>query len=201
MRAAEVESGPKLTTVERNGTKRNRIKGFATPAHSYEANQGHHQGRLAHRVRVGGVPNETTPAPFSVSRLGVNRAKQGQLGPVLTPPVVPAQRRRKVASSTLSSYRRGALADAAGWNALLSSLRTGGGPEAGGCVMDAFPRCQACDEGELVPLSDFGSQGAPIHYKAWVCTNPDCGFNIKIRNGDVLINEPITDAANTSRVR
>ena len=49
------------------------------------------------------------------------------------------------------------------------------------------------------PIS--GSQGAPIHYKAWVCTNPDCGFNIKIRNGDVLINEPITDAANTSRVR
>ena len=85
-RAAEVESGPKLTTVERNGTKRNRIKSFATPAHSYEANQGHHQGRLAHRVRVGGVPNETTPAPFSVSRLGVNRANQGQLGPVLTPP-------------------------------------------------------------------------------------------------------------------
>ena len=74
MRAAEVESGPKLTTVERNGTKRNRIKSFATPAHSYEANQGHHQDRLAHRVRVGGVPNETTPAPFSVSRLGVNRA-------------------------------------------------------------------------------------------------------------------------------
>ena len=85
MRAAEVESGPKLTTVERNGTKRNRIKSFATPAHSYEAKQGHHQGRLAHRVRVGGVPNETTPAPFSVSRLGVNRAKQGQLGPVLPP--------------------------------------------------------------------------------------------------------------------
>ena len=44
--------------MERNGTKRNRIKSFATPAHSYEANQGHHQGRLAHRVRVSGVPNE-----------------------------------------------------------------------------------------------------------------------------------------------
>ena len=44
--------------MERNGTKRNRIKSSATPAHPYEANQGHHQGRLAHRVRVGGVPNE-----------------------------------------------------------------------------------------------------------------------------------------------
>ncbi len=71
--------------MERNGTKRNRIKSFATPAHSYEANQGHHQGRLAHRVRVDGVPNEATLASFSASRLGVNRAKQGQSGPVLTP--------------------------------------------------------------------------------------------------------------------
>lgn len=54
-----------------------------------------------------------------------------------------------------------------------------------------FPKCQRCRAGDLVPLSDFGSQGAAIHYKAWVCTNPDCGYNIKIRNGDVYINEPI----------
>ena len=54
-----------------------------------------------------------------------------------------------------------------------------------------FPVCRKCNSGDLVPLSDFGSQGAAIHYKAWVCTNPDCGFNLKIRNGDVYINEPI----------
>ena len=54
-----------------------------------------------------------------------------------------------------------------------------------------FPKCLKCGSGDLVPLSDFGNQGAPIHYKAWVCTNPDCGFNLKIRNGDVYINEPI----------
>lgn len=54
-----------------------------------------------------------------------------------------------------------------------------------------FPSCQKCNIGVLVPLSDFGSQGAPIHYKAWVCTNPDCGYNIKIRNGDLYLNEPI----------
>ena len=47
----------------------------------------------------------------------------------------------------------------------------------------------------MLPLSDFGSQGAPIHFKAWVCSNPDCGYNIKIRNGDVYINEPITNGA------
>ncbi len=72
-----------------NGTKRNRIKSFATPAHSYEANQGHHQGRLAHRVRVGGVPNEATPASFSASPLGVNEANQGQMGPRFSPPSFP----------------------------------------------------------------------------------------------------------------
>ena len=54
-----------------------------------------------------------------------------------------------------------------------------------------FPKCRKCDNGDLVPLSDFGSQGAAIHYKSWVCTNPDCGFNLKIRNGDIYINEPI----------
>ena len=51
--------------------------------------------------------------------------------------------------------------------------------------------CLKCKEGELLPLSDYGSQGAAVHYKAWVCTNPDCGFNLKIRNGDIYLNEPI----------
>ena len=58
-----------------------------------------------------------------------------------------------------------------------------------------LPQCRACQEGDLVPLSDFGSQGAAVHYKAWVCTNPSCGYNPKIRNGDVYINEPIADGA------
>ena len=66
----------------------------------------------------------------------------------------------------------------------------------------AFPQCQKCKTGDLIPLSDFGSQGAAIHYKAWVCTNPDCGFNLKIRNGDVYINEPIsTGSAHVARMR
>ena len=59
-----------------------------------------------------------------------------------------------------------------------------------------LPKCLKCNRGELVPLSDFGSQGAAIHYKAWVCTSPDCGFNIKIRNGEVFFNEPINNGAN-----
>ncbi len=62
-------------------------------------------------------------------------------------------------------------------------------------VGTGWPSCRNCAAGSLLPLSDFGSQGAPIHYKAWVCSNPDCGFNIKIRNGDVYLNEPIASGA------
>ena len=59
----------------------------------------------------------------------------------------------------------------------------------------AFPSCRRCGQGDLVPLSDYGNQGAEVRYKAWVCTNPACGFNLKIRNGEVFVNEPITDAS------
>ena len=58
-----------------------------------------------------------------------------------------------------------------------------------------FPVCRKCGEGDLVPLSDFGSQGASVMYKAWVCTNPSCAFNLKIRNGEVYVNEPVMDAS------
>jgi hypothetical protein len=61
--------------------------------------------------------------------------------------------------------------------------------------LQQFPICRKCGDGDLVPLSDFGSQGAAVLYKAWVCTNPACNFNLKIRNGDVYVNEPITDAS------
>ncbi len=71
-------------------------------------------------------------------------------------------------------------------------------------VENSYPECREsdCAGGNLLPLSDFGSQGAPIHYKAWVCSNASCGFNIKIRNGDVYLNEPIASGASHSpRVR
>ena len=74
----------------------------------------------------------------------------------------------------------------------------------GGGILDnnTWPICRKRDLGQLLPLSDFGSQGASIHYKAWVCSDPDCGFNIKIRNGDVYLNEPIASGASHSpRVR
>lgn len=70
-----------------------------------------------------------------------------------------------------------------------------GGEVACGMDISSFPKCQKCKQGDLVPLSDFGSQGAAIHFKAWACTNPECGFNIKIRNGDLYIDEPIASGA------
>lgn len=54
-----------------------------------------------------------------------------------------------------------------------------------------FPQCQKCNQGILVPLSDYGRDGASIMYKAWVCTNPDCGFHLRIDNGEVSIGKDI----------
>ncbi len=48
-----------------------------------------------------------------------------------------------------------------------------------------FPVCLKCEKGCLLPLSDYGRDGAPIMYKAWVCSHPDCGFNIRIDNGEI----------------
>ena len=48
-----------------------------------------------------------------------------------------------------------------------------------------LPDCRKCQEGSLLPLSDYGRDGAPITYKAWVCSNPDCGFNVRIDNGEL----------------
>lgn len=49
----------------------------------------------------------------------------------------------------------------------------------------SFPKCLKCNIGVLIPLSDYGRDGATIEYKAWACTNPNCGFNIRIDNGDI----------------
>ncbi len=49
----------------------------------------------------------------------------------------------------------------------------------------SFPECQKCGKGVLIPMSDYSQEGASIRYKAWVCTNPECGFNIRIDNGVV----------------
>ena len=37
----------------------------------------------------------------------------------------------------------------------------------------------------------YGREGAPITYRAWVCTNPDCGFNLRIDNGEISFGRAI----------
>jgi hypothetical protein len=54
-----------------------------------------------------------------------------------------------------------------------------------------FPHCQKCESGFLIPLSDYGREGATIRYKAWVCTSPECGFNIRIDNGEITFGRAI----------
>ena len=58
-------------------------------------------------------------------------------------------------------------------------------------TQSGFPGCQKCGDGLLLPLSDYGREGAPIRYKAWVCSNPECGFNIRIDNGEVTLGRQI----------
>ena len=48
-----------------------------------------------------------------------------------------------------------------------------------------LPTCRKCGEGVLLPLSDYGRDGAPITFKAWACSNPACGFNVRIDNGEL----------------
>ena len=64
----------------------------------------------------------------------------------------------------------------------------------GGKAMETiWPRCQKCGTGVLVPLSDYGQEGAPVPSKARVRTHPACGFNLKIHKGNLYINEPVSE--------
>ena len=57
-----------------------------------------------------------------------------------------------------------------------------------------FPKCQKCANGTLIPLSDYGRDGATILFKAWVCTNPDCGYNVRIDNGEISLGRQVTQS-------
>ncbi len=54
-----------------------------------------------------------------------------------------------------------------------------------------WPDCKKCGEGVLIPLSDYGRDGASIMFKAWVCSNPGCGFNLRIDNGEISLGRTI----------
>ena len=54
-----------------------------------------------------------------------------------------------------------------------------------------FPKCQKCNNGILIPLSDYGQEGASVLFKAWVCINPDCGFSLRVDKGEVSYGKKI----------
>lgn len=74
----------------------------------------------------------------------------------------------------------------------LDRVMTTGGD---GTMDGGYPSCQECSNGVLLPLSDYGRDGAPIRYKAWVCSNPDCGFNIRIDNGEISLGRRLSQSA------
>lgn len=59
---------------------------------------------------------------------------------------------------------------------------------------NALPECKKCGKGTMLPLSDYGRDGAPIKYKAWVCSNPECGFNIRIDNGEISYGRTVSQS-------
>lgn len=46
-----------------------------------------------------------------------------------------------------------------------------------------WPPCVQCAVGVLIPLGDYGPEGASVQYKGWVCTNARCGFGIRADKG------------------
>ena len=67
--------GRECNEMQSNATELKVSPLLATPD---EANQGHNQGRLAHRLRVNGGPNGATVASFPASPPGVNEAKRAK---------------------------------------------------------------------------------------------------------------------------
>lgn len=53
-------------------------------------------------------------------------------------------------------------------------------------MIATFPPCVSCKAGVLLPLSDYATNGAAIMFKAWVCSNPECGRGLRIDAGKIV---------------
>jgi hypothetical protein len=60
-----------------------------------------------------------------------------------------------------------------------------------GLGMTSYPNCMKCGQGVLIPLSDYGQEGSAVTFKAWACTNPECGFSLRIDKGEVSYGKKI----------
>ena len=54
-----------------------------------------------------------------------------------------------------------------------------------------FPKCLKCSDGVLIPLSDYGQEGSAVIFKAWACSDPECGFSLRIDKGEVTFGKKI----------
>ena len=48
-----------------------------------------------------------------------------------------------------------------------------------------WTKCQACQKGVMLPLSDYAPEGATVVFKAWACSSNGCRFTIRIDRGQV----------------
>src|SRR5437016_51846 len=90
---------------------------------------------------------------------------------------------RRRASACLAST---VCLDSTGWTRVFLA----GSVWAAGGVME-LPKCQKCNNGTLIPLSDYGQEGASVIFKAWACTNPECGFSLRVDKGEVTYGKKI----------
>jgi hypothetical protein len=54
-----------------------------------------------------------------------------------------------------------------------------------------LPKCQKCNDGTMIPLSDYGQEGSAVVFKAWVCANPGCGFSLRVDKGEITYGKKI----------
>ncbi len=45
-----------------------------------------------------------------------------------------------------------------------------------------------------MPLSDYNGPTA-LRVKAWICSNENCEFSLKIRRGEIIVDEPVWDGS------
>ena len=52
-------------------------------------------------------------------------------------------------------------------------------------AMARFPLCPKCKKELLLPLSDYGQDGATVQWKVWACGSDECRYSIRVDKGTV----------------
>jgi len=51
--------------------------------------------------------------------------------------------------------------------------------------VELWPMCQKCGKAPMLPLSDYGQEGAAVIFKAWACSSPACSNVLRVDKGNV----------------